>query len=74
LEVIMTAVLEHAVTGARIAVEIPPTGLSDAYARSGWHPTDKPLVDPPAPAATPKPAAKAVLKPPAEPGPSDKEN
>jgi hypothetical protein len=56
-----TVHLRHATTGAVISVEVPPTGLHEAYARSGW------VEFTPEPEPEKKPATKAARKQPAEP-------
>jgi hypothetical protein len=65
-----TAWLRHATTGAVISVEIPPTGLSHAYARSGWTETSAPKKKPtvaikkqPAEPVNPSPAEEPVDPP-----------
>jgi hypothetical protein len=62
LEVIMPrAHLRHTVTKAEIDVEVPPTGLSQAYLRSGW------VEFVPEPESEPKQPAEPVNPSPATP-------
>lgn len=72
--------LTHPVTGAHIDVEVPPTGLSNAYARSGWvdtglkpEPVEKPALKS-ADKAADKPPAEPVITRPAQPSDKHKEN